>query len=50
VIVSLTRLPRRGSEAWLLVKKSDQFADGDPVKTSPWSVKSGKTIDQVGEA
>jgi DNA ligase D-like protein (predicted 3'-phosphoesterase) len=47
---SLTRLPRRGKEAWLLVKKSDQFADGDPVKTSPWSVKSGKTVDQVGEA
>jgi ATP-dependent DNA ligase len=45
----ISRLPRRGREAWLLVKKADQFAGGEPVKTSPWSVKSGKTIDQVGE-
>jgi hypothetical protein len=37
---------RGGRQAWLLVKKADEFADGDPVKTSPQSVKSGKTIGQ----
>jgi DNA ligase D-like protein (predicted 3'-phosphoesterase) len=45
---SLTRMRRGGRQAWLLVKKADEFAGGDPVKTRPESVKSGKTIDQVG--
>jgi hypothetical protein len=35
---------RGGGPAWLLVKKADEFAGGDPVKTSPKSVKSGKTV------
>jgi hypothetical protein len=38
---------RGGRQAWLLVKKADEFADGDPVETSPKSVKSGKTIGQL---
>lgn len=46
---SLTRMRRRGGEAWLLVKKADEFAGGDPVKTSPESVKSGKTVDQLAD-
>jgi hypothetical protein len=45
----LTRMRRGGREAWLLVKKADTFAGGDPVKTSPESVKSGKTVDQLGD-
>lgn len=44
---SLTRMRRGNSQAWLLVKKADEFAGGDPVKTSPESVRSGKTIDQL---
>ncbi|HET6186167.1 MAG TPA: DNA polymerase ligase N-terminal domain-containing protein [Trebonia sp.] len=43
----LTRMRRGGRQAWLLVKKADEFADGDPVETSPKSVKSGKTIGQL---
>ena len=38
-----------GRQAWLLVKKADEFAGGDPVQTSPRSVKSDKTIDQLGD-
>lgn len=45
---SLTRMRRGGRQAWLLVKKADEFAGGDPVKTSPESVRSGKTVDQLG--
>jgi DNA ligase D-like protein (predicted 3'-phosphoesterase) len=46
---ALTKMRRGGREAWLLVKKADTFAGGDPVKTSPESVKSGKTVDQLGD-
>lgn len=46
---SLTRMRGRGRQAWLLVKKADEFAGGDPVKTRPESVKSGKTVDQLGD-
>jgi DNA ligase D-like protein (predicted 3'-phosphoesterase) len=45
---SLTRMRRGGRPAWLLVKKADEFAGGNPVKTSPESVRSGKTVDQLG--
>jgi len=44
---SLTRMCRGGRQAWLLVKKADDFAGGDPVKTCPESIKSGKTVDQL---
>jgi DNA ligase D-like protein (predicted 3'-phosphoesterase) len=44
---SLTRMRRGGRQAWLLVKQADEFAGGDPVKTSPESVRSGKIIDQL---
>jgi DNA ligase D-like protein (predicted 3'-phosphoesterase) len=44
----LTRMRRGGRQAWLLVKKADEFAGGNPVKTSPESVRSGKTVDQLG--
>jgi DNA ligase D-like protein (predicted 3'-phosphoesterase) len=46
---SLTKMRRGGREAWLLVKKADEFAGGDPVETSPESVKSGKTVGQLGD-
>jgi DNA ligase D-like protein (predicted 3'-phosphoesterase) len=46
---SLTAMRRGGREAWLLVKKADEFAGGDPVETSPESVKSGKTVGQLGD-
>lgn len=41
---ALTRMRRRGREAWLLVKKADEHAGGDPVTSQPESVKSGKVI------
>lgn len=41
---SLTRMRRRGREDWLLVKKSDQYAGGDPVRARPESVKSGRVL------
>jgi hypothetical protein len=44
---SLTRVRRGGRPAWLLVKKADEFAGGDPVKASPESVRSGKAVDQL---
>jgi DNA ligase D-like protein (predicted 3'-phosphoesterase) len=48
---SLTKMRRRGggSQAWLLVKKADEFAGGDRVKTRPESVRSGKTVDQLAD-
>ncbi|HEY1917197.1 MAG TPA: hypothetical protein VGH27_16645 [Streptosporangiaceae bacterium] len=46
---SLTRMRRRGKEAWLLVKKDDKYSGGDPVKDNPESVKSGKTVDQLAD-
>jgi DNA ligase D-like protein (predicted 3'-phosphoesterase) len=46
---SLTRMRRGSRQAWLLVKKNDEFAGGDPTEVSPESVKSGKTIDQLGD-
>lgn len=46
---SLTRMRRRGRQAWLLVKKADEYAGGDPVRDSPQSVRSGKTIGQLGD-
>ena len=36
-------------QSWLLVKKADELADGDPTKARSQSVKSGKTIDQAGD-
>lgn len=47
---SLTRMRRGGRQGWLLVKKADEFAGGDPVKTSPESVKSGRTVDQLSDS
>jgi hypothetical protein len=47
VKTTVTRMRRGGRQAWLLVRKADEFADGDPVETSPKSVKSGKTIGQL---
>lgn len=45
---ALTRMRRRGRQGWLLVKKAGEAAGGDPVADSPESVKSGKTIDELG--
>jgi DNA ligase D-like protein (predicted 3'-phosphoesterase) len=45
---SLTRTRTGGREAWLLVKKADRFRDGEPTRTSPESVRSGRTVEQVG--
>jgi hypothetical protein len=32
---SLTRMRRDGRQAWLLVKKADEFAGGDPGQDQP---------------
>jgi DNA ligase D-like protein (predicted 3'-phosphoesterase) len=47
---SLTRMRRGHKPAWLLVKRSDEFAGGDPVKTRPESVKSGKTVGELADS
>lgn len=38
-------------KSWAIpVKKSDEFAGGDPVKSSPESVKSGRTIGELADS
>jgi DNA ligase D-like protein (predicted 3'-phosphoesterase) len=46
---ALTRLRQGKDEAWLLVKKSDDDADGrrKPVRSQPESVLSGRTLDEL---
>jgi DNA ligase D-like protein (predicted 3'-phosphoesterase) len=46
---ALTRLRGGKDEAWLLVKKSDEDADGrrKPVHSQPESVRSGRTLDEL---
>jgi DNA ligase D-like protein (predicted 3'-phosphoesterase) len=46
---ALTRIRQGKDEAWLLVKKSDEDADGrrKPVRSQPESVLSGRTLDEV---
>ena len=46
---ALTRLRGGKDETWLLVKKSDDDADGrrKPVRSQPESVVSGRTIDEL---
>src|ERR1700754_686857 len=46
---ALTRFRRGKDEAWLLVKKSDEDADGrrKPVRSQPESVVSGRTLDEL---
>ena len=46
---ALTRLRQGTDEAWLLVKKSDDDADGrrKPVRSQPESVLSGRTLDEL---
>ncbi len=46
---ALTRFRTGKDEAWLLVKKSDDDADGrrKPVRSQPESVVSGRTLDEV---
>jgi DNA ligase D-like protein (predicted 3'-phosphoesterase) len=48
---ALTRMEGRDEEMWLLVKMDDDEADArrNPVSTEPESVKSGRTVDEVGE-
>jgi DNA ligase D-like protein (predicted 3'-phosphoesterase) len=46
---ALTRFRTGKDEAWLLVKKSDDHADGrrKPVRSQPESVLSGRTLDEL---
>jgi DNA ligase D-like protein (predicted 3'-phosphoesterase) len=46
---ALTRLRQGKDEAWLLVKKADDDADGrrKPVRSRPESVLSGRTLDEL---
>ncbi|GEM_PF-6560235 len=41
---------RGGRSAWLLVNKADERAGGDRVRTGPKSVRSGRTIDEMGKS
>ena len=43
---ALTRIRDRLDETWLLVKKSDEYADArsNPVRSQPESVLSGRTL------
>ena len=49
---ALTRWSGRGEKAkWLLVKRRDELADlGDPVTERTESVKSGRTIEELGRS
>ena len=46
---ALTRIRGGGHETWLLVKKSDEYADArrDPERSQPESVVSGRTLDDL---
>jgi DNA ligase D-like protein (predicted 3'-phosphoesterase) len=46
---ALTRIRQGKDEAWLLVKKSDEDADGrrKPVRSQPESVLSGRTLEEL---
>lgn len=48
---ALTRLPRRGGDAWLMVKMRDEAAAPDevPVRDRPESVRSGRTLEDLVE-
>jgi DNA ligase D-like protein (predicted 3'-phosphoesterase) len=47
---ALTRIRKKKSEAWLLVKMKDERADArrHPTSTQPESVRSGRTVQEVG--
>ncbi len=48
---SLIKIPSRGENAWLLVKKDDEYgADIDIVKEADRSVKTERTLDEIREA
>ena len=46
---ALTRIRGGKGETWLLVKKSDEYADArrNPVRSEPESVVSGRTLDEL---
>jgi DNA ligase D-like protein (predicted 3'-phosphoesterase) len=46
---ALTRIRDGKHETWLLVKKSDEYADArrNPVRSQPQSVLSGRTVDEL---
>jgi DNA ligase D-like protein (predicted 3'-phosphoesterase) len=46
---ALTRIRGGVDETWLLVKKSDEYADarGNPLRSHPQSVVSGRTLDEL---
>ena len=46
---ALTRIREGEHETWLLVKKSDEYADAhrDPERSQPESVVSGRTLDEL---
>lgn len=46
---ALTRFRAGDDEAWLLVKESGAGTGGDPVRRSPESVLSGRTMEQIAE-
>ena len=49
---ALTRFKKAPEENWLLVKLADDLADpeGNPVKTQPLSVLSGRTLEEIRKA
>jgi bifunctional non-homologous end joining protein LigD len=47
---ALFQMKARGERAWILVKKSDEFASEEDITENDKSVTSGKTLVQVAEA
>ena len=47
---ALVRFKRAGEKTWLLVKKRDSFASTDDVTEHDRSVRSGKTMEEIGDS
>lgn len=46
---ALIKMPKAEDDAWLLVKKGDEFANKHDITKQDASVKSGKKVDQIGD-
>jgi bifunctional non-homologous end joining protein LigD len=45
---ALVRFKRAGEKTWLLVKKRDEFASDEDVRAKDRSVRSGRSMEEIG--